>query len=350
MRYPAGIYNINYAQDMNIIRTKAHWVIFVLGMIALFTFPLYATSFIHIINLVGIYVISAVGLMLLTGYCGQISLGQAAFMMVGAYTGAWMTRAGFPFFGTLILSGLITGVVGLIFGLPAVRVKGFYLAMSTLAAQFIIPWCIVEIRPDFTGGIHSLRVNPISIFGHKLISQIEIFYVIIPITCILVIFAKNLVRTQIGRAWVAIRDNDLAAEVLGINIFFYKVLAFFVCTFFAGISGCLWAHWMRNVGPTHFELVTSIWFLGMIILGGMGSITGAVVGVIVVRILDYVVSILLTPVVEEAFPLLSNQIVAGLPAFVFGLIILLFVIFEPRGVNHRWEIFKASYRIWPFSY
>jgi branched-chain amino acid transport system permease protein len=288
--------------------------------------------------------------MLLTGYCGQISLGQAAFMMVGAYTGAWMTRAGFPFLGTLILSGLITGIVGLIFGLPAVRVKGFYLAMSTLAAQFIIPWCIVEIRPDFTGGIHSLRVNPISIFGHKLISQIEIFYVIIPITCILVIFAKNLVRTQIGRAWVAIRDNDLAAEVLGINIFFYKVLAFFVCTFFAGISGCLWAHWMRNVGPTHFELVTSIWFLGMIILGGMGSITGAVVGVIVVRILDYVVSILLTPVVEEAFPLLSNQIVAGLPAFVFGLIILLFVIFEPRGVNHHWEIFKASYRIWPFSY
>jgi branched-chain amino acid transport system permease protein len=350
MRYPAGIHNINYAQDMSIIRTKAHWVIFALGMIALFAFPLYATSFIHIINLVGIYVISAVGLMLLTGYCGQISLGQAAFMMVGAYTGAWMTRAGFPFFGSLILSGLIAGVVGLLFGLPAVRVKGFYLAMSTLAAQFIIPWCIVEIRPDFTGGIHSLRVNPMTIFGHKLISQIEMFYVIIPITCILVIFAKNLVRTQIGRAWVAIRDNDLAAEVLGINIFFYKVLAFFVCTFFAGISGCLWAHWMRNVGPTHFELVTSVWFLGMIILGGMGSITGAVVGVIVVRILDYVVSILLTPLVEGAFPLLSNQIVAGLPAFVFGLIILLFVIFEPRGVNHRWEIFKASYRIWPFSY
>jgi branched-chain amino acid transport system permease protein len=350
MRYPAGIYNINYAQDMSIIRTKAHWVIFALGMIALFTFPLYATSFIHLINLVGIYVISAVGLMLLTGYCGQISLGQAAFMMVGAYTGAWMTRAGFPFLGSLILSGLIAGVVGLLFGLPAVRVKGFYLAMSTLAAQFIIPWCIIEIRPDFTGGIYTLRVNPMTIFGHKLISQIELFYVIIPITCILVIFAKNLVRTQIGRAWVAIRDNDLAAEVLGINIFFYKILAFFVCTFFAGISGCLWAHWMRNVGPTHFELVTSVWFLGMIILGGMGSITGAVVGVIVVRILDYAVSILLTPLVEEAFPLLSNQIVAGLPAFVFGLIILLFIIFEPRGVNHRWEIFKASYRIWPFSY
>ena len=166
----------------------------------------------------------------------------------------------------------------------------------------------------------------------------------------MVFLAKNLQRTRVGRAFIAIRDNDLAAEVMGINLFRYKLLAFFICSFYAGIAGSLWAYWMCAINVDHFTMGESIWYLGMVIIGGMGSIPGSVFGVCFIRILDIIVKIL-GPMIGQVVPAaLATSASAALGPFIFGLVMLLLLIFEPRGLAHRWELFKSSYRLWPFSY
>ncbi|MEW6033717.1 MAG: branched-chain amino acid ABC transporter permease [Chloroflexota bacterium] len=337
---------------MAIVRTRTQWIILVGGLVLLFALPTFAgPRVITLGNLIGISVISVLGLNILTGYCGQISLGQAAFMAVGAYTQAMLTvHLKWPFWAALPVSGVVAAIVGLVFGTPSLRVKGFYLAMATLAAQFVVPWMIVNVKPDITGGIHSFRVPAPALGGGLVLNtQTEMFYVIIPIAVIMTFFAKNIVRTRVGRAFVAIRDNDLAAEVMGVNVFRYKLLAFAICSFYAGIAGALWAHWMRNIAPTHFHLVDSIWYLGMLIVGGIGSTTGAVFGAVFIRTLDLSVS-LLSPWVSSTFPAIGGQASAALSPLLFGLAILLFILFEPRGLYHRWEIFKAAYRLHPYSH
>ena len=221
--------------------------------------------------------------------------------------------------------------------------------MATLAAQFIIPWIIVNVRPDITGGVHSFRVPAPTLGDWTFNTQQEQFYLIVPIACLMTFFAKSLARTSLGRAFVAIRDNDLAAEVTGINIFRYKLFAFFICAFYAGVAGALWAYWMRVVSPMHFELTHSIWFLGMVIVGGMGSTAGAIMGTVLIKCLDDFVPSL-APAIAKIIPALSGQILAALTPILFGLVVLLFIVFEPRGLHHRWEIIKSSYRIWPYSY
>ncbi|MDP3047281.1 MAG: branched-chain amino acid ABC transporter permease, partial [Chloroflexota bacterium] len=284
---PSGTYNVSYRQDMAIVRTRLQWVLLILGLIALFIVPRFATGYgLSILNGMGIMLISVHGLNLLTGYTGQISLGQAGFMAVGAYSSALLVdRAGVPFLLALPLSGLIAGLVGLLFGLPSVRIKGFYLAMATLAAQFIIPWVIVHVRSDLTGGSSGIVVSSASIGDVVLKSQESMYYLVMVVAVLMTWMAKNLARTHTGRAFVAIRDNDIAAESMGINLFAYKLLAFFICSFYAGIAGSLWAHWMRAINPDHFTLMDSIWYVGMVIVGGMGSTAGAVFGTVSLRLL-----------------------------------------------------------------
>jgi branched-chain amino acid transport system permease protein len=302
------------------------------------------------VNLIAVTLIAVLGLNILTGYTGLFNLGQAAFMGVGAFTSALLTKyLGFSFWLALPCAGLTTALVGAFFGLPSLRIKGFYLAMATLAAQFIIPWLFIHVRPDLTGGTDSLPV-PVPTLGHiQFNSQARMFYIIVPITLIMLLFAKNIVRTGIGRAFIAIRDNDLAAEVMGINIFRYKLLSFAICTFYAGIAGSLWAHWMRAILYEHFLLMQSIWMVGMVIVGGMGYTTGAVFGTVFIRILDQLV-VYIAPMVEAVFPYWTGSAAAAMGPFVFGLVIIVFIIFEPRGLAHRWEIFKVSYRLNPYSY
>jgi len=175
------------------------------------------------------------------------------------------------------------------------------------------------------------------------------FYIIVPLMLLMTYFAKNLARTKLGRAFVAIRDNDLAAKVMGINLYYYKLLAFFIGCFFAGIAGSLLGHWWQVVAPEQFTIVQSLIYVGMIIVGGLGSVAGVFFGVISLRLLDEVV-FLAAPALSAAFPTLAMDIAAPLSGVVFGLVIILFLIFEPRGLAHRWEIFKTSYRLYPFSY
>jgi branched-chain amino acid transport system permease protein len=353
MGLPCGTYNDTYNQDMAIVRTRLQWGLLIFGLIFLFTLPFYlGAEWLPLVNLIGISIVAAQGLNILTGSCGQISLGHAAFIMVGAYTSAWLTtKFGFSFWAALPIAGLSAGIVGLIFGIPSLRVKGFYLAMATLAAQFIIPWCIRNIQPEWTGGCYSIRVPAPTIGSMTFNTQFEMFYIIMPFACLATFFAKNLLRTKMGRAFVAIRDNDLAAEVMGIDIFRHKLYAFFICSIFAGVAGSLWAHWMRVVSYTYFDLDASIWYLGMIIVGGMGSVMGACAGAAVIRGLDYSVA-LLGPLLAGILPGLTtaSDVTVALKPLVFGLIIITFIILEPRGISHRWEIWKASYRLWPFSY
>ena len=351
MYRPCGVFDETFTQDLAIVRTKAHWALLFGSIILLFMLPTFFTgALLSNFNAIGITIISVLGLQVVVGYTGQISLGQAAFMCVGAYTSFLLSEYWHvPFLIAFLLSGITAGVVGIVFGLPSLRIKGFYLAMATLAAQFIIPWLIVNVRPDITGGTDTMVVQPPEIAGVKFDTQQLMFYVIMASMVISIYLTKNLVRTKVGRAFVAIRDNDLAAEVMGVGIFKYKLAAFFVSSFYAGIAGSLWAYWMRCVSVEHFSLMDSIWFLGMIVVGGMGSIPGAVMGTIFIRVLDILVKEI-GPLLGEIVPSLAGTATAALAPTVFGLVMMLFLVFEPRGLAHLWERIKNFYRMWPFSY
>jgi branched-chain amino acid transport system permease protein len=296
-----------------------------------------------------IQLIAVLGLMLLTGYCGQISIGQAAFMAVGAFTSAILvTTLGWPFLVSLCCAIIASVVVGLVFGLPALRIKGFYLAVSTLAAQFIIVWLIIHL-PSLTGGTDGMRVARVKILGFVFDTHFKYYYLCLGFAALFTYFAKNLVRSRVGRAWIAIRDNDITAEVMGVNLANYKLLAFAMCSAFAGVSGALWAHYVPAINYEHFTLWDSIWFLAMIVIGGLGTITGAIFGTAFIRLLDEVVTTLF-PILSSIVPGFGEESLAGALLAMYGLAVVLFLIFEPRGIAHRWEMFKSWYRLWPFRY
>jgi len=334
---------------MAIFRTKTHWAMLLALLVILFTAPLYWGNYwLSVANLIGITIIAATGLNILTGYCGQLSIGHAGFIAVGAYTSAVLTnRLELPFLVGLIAAGVFAGLIGLIFGIPSVRVKGFYLAISTIAAQFIIIW-VISHWESVTRGFLGISVPPASIGGITFVSQGSQFYLIMIIVILTVFFAKNLARTRVGRAFIAIRDNDLAAEVMGINLFRYKLLAFFIGCFLAGIAGSLLAHWIGFMSAENFTLMDSILYIGMIIIGGLGTTTGPIFGVIFIRMLQQGI-MFIAPSLENTFALPAG-FTTGIGPMVFGLAIILFLILEPRGLAHRWQLFKASYRLWPFSY
>ncbi|UCE98218.1 MAG: branched-chain amino acid ABC transporter permease [Dehalococcoidia bacterium] len=349
MDLPSGIRNYTYDRDMAIFRTKTHWSMLLILFVILGTLPLYLDNhWLSVANLIGITIIAATGLNILIGYCGQLSIGHAGFIAVGAYTSAVLTnRLELPFLVGLISAGLLSGFIGVVFGIPSVRVKGFYLAISTIAAQIIIIW-IINHWESVTGGFNGIVVPPAKIAGITFVSQGSQFYLIIGIAILVIFFAKNLARTRVGRAFIAIRDNDLAAEVMGINLFRYKLLAFFIGCFLAGIAGSLLAHWIGFMNTENFRLTESILYVGIIIIGGLGSTIGPILGVVFIRLLEKGISFL-APTLESTFDLPAG-FTTGIGPMVFGIVIILFLILEPRGLAHRWQLFKASYRLWPFSY
>jgi len=336
---------------MAIIRTKTQWALLIFLLVVLFTMPLYVRSnyWLGIANLIGITLIAATGLNILIGYCGQLSIGHAGFIAVGAYTSAILTnRLELPFLVGLICAGITAGLIGLVFGIPSVRVKGFYLAITTIAAQFIIIWVINHW--GITGGFIGISAPYPAIGGFVFKSEASQFYLIITITVICIFVAKNLARSRIGRAFIAVRDNDLAAEVMGVNLFRYKLLAFFIGCFLAGIAGSLLAHWIGFINTEHFSLAESILYIGMIIIGGLGTTVGPIFGVVFVRLLQQLLTVGVVPFLEGTFTSLPAGFATGVTPMLFGLVIVLFLVLEPRGLAHRWALFKSAYRLWPFSY
>jgi branched-chain amino acid transport system permease protein len=346
---PGGIFNRNPQEDMAIARTRTQWLLLVATVIFLFTLILWLPNEWQTwLIMVGIYAVAVLGLHITTGLCGQFSMGHAAFMAVGAYTTAVLTGTyDWSPWVTLPLSGLVAGVIGLVFGAPALRIKGIYLVMATIAAQFIILFIIRE--QSWAGQTFGLHVPQISVGGSNL-SNTQFWWMTLALALVSVYFAKNIQRTSPGRKMVAVRDNDLAAEVMGINLFRTKLLAFFLGCFYAGISGWLLAHFVRYVHPDVFSFNLSLTLLGMVIIGGMGSTSGAVLGAIFIRLLDKVVYYL-APQLANLLPGYSASTIApALQLIMFGVVIASFLLLEPRGIQHRVEKIKLYYRLRPFSY
>jgi branched-chain amino acid transport system permease protein len=335
---------------MAIVRTRTQWALLIVFLVVVFTVPLYFGNYwLGVFNLIGITLIAALGLNILVGYCGQLSIGHAGFIAVGAYTSAILTnRFEMPFLVGLISAGIVSGIVGIIFGLPSVRVKGFYLAITTIAAQYIIIWVINHW--DLTGGFNGITVPYASIGGLVFDNDVKQFYLIMVIAALGIFFAKNITRTKIGRAFIAIRDNDLAAEVMGVNTLYYKLVAFFIGCFFAGIAGALLAHCTYTLSGEQFSFTESILYIGMIIIGGLGTTLGPILGVTFIRILQQLLTSEIVPWLGNTFTNFPAGFASGVAPMFFGLVLVLFLILEPRGLAHRWALFKAAYRLWPFSY
>ena len=347
---PAGEFDTSYAYDMATIRRGWQWGLLALSILALYTMPLYASrSTVALANRIGIAIIAVQGLNLLIGYTGQISIGQAAFMMVGGYISALLVNnLGVPFLLALPLAALGAGLVGLFFGLPSLRVKGFYLAMATLAAQFIIPWFVRHAAPETLNGAQGLVVQPPLVFGIRFDGPDSYIMLTATVLLITTVIAHNVARSRLGRAFVAVRDNDLAAELLGVNLFRYKLIAFFLAAVYAGLAGALSAHYLRHINSETFNLVDSIILLGMLVVGGLGASLGPFLGAIAVELLIEGATVL-APVFVDLFPGSAGHAVQAFKPLFFGLTLMLFLILEPRGLALRWQIFKASWRLRPFS-
>jgi branched-chain amino acid transport system permease protein len=342
-----GTFQENYGQDMAIFHSRLQWGGVIVFLAFLFACPLYCSDrVLTILTMMGISVISVHGLNILTGYCGQISIGHAGFMAVGGYTSAILcAKLGVPFWAALPCAALAAGISGLIFGLPSLKIKGFYLIMATIAAHFIIIWAVIQLH-SVTGGADGLSVPRARIGSISLSSKINYFYLVMGIACLATLAAKNIVRTRAGRAFIAIRDNDLAAEVMGVSLWSYKLQAFFIGCVYAGVAGSLLVHYYSFASTDQFPFMDSVWYLGMLIVGGMGSTTGAVLGAVALKLMDELVTIA-GPILSAA---VAPQAAASLALISHGLIIIIFLIFEPRGLHHRWEMIKAYFRLWPFSH
>lgn len=368
---PAGDFDTSYKQDMAVVRQRWQWVLLALFLVALVTLPYYASeSAVSLINRIGIALIAVQGLNILTGYTGQISLGQASFMTVGGYISALLVgQAGWSFFLALPVAALGAGLVGLLFGLPSLRVKGFYLVMATLSAQFIIPWFVRNMYPDLLNGAQGLNV-PVPVFNLPVIANTcflattfdaelgqcvyrfgtpkEFWHITLVVLLISTIVALNISRSRLGRAFISIRDNDLAAELLGVNLFAYKLRAFFIAAVYAGAAGALLAHHLRHINSATVGLIDSILFMGMLVVGGLGSNLGPILGATLVTLLEEL-STVAAPWVVSVLPDSAMGITAALRPFIFGLALMLFLIFEPRGLAYRWTLIKAAWRLRPYA-
>ena len=306
---------------------------------------------IGVANQIAYTIIAVQGLNVLIGYTGQISLSQAAFMLVGGYASALLViHAGLSFFIALPLAALAAGVVGLIFGLTSLRVKGFYLAFATLAAQFIIPWMSRHTFKEYLGGANGAIDVPLpQLSGLNFGEVSNYFYISLIVLLITTVLLFNISRTRLGRAFVSVRDNDLAAELLGVNLFTYKLRAFFIAALLAGVAGALKAHSQRGVGTEFgYGLNESIIFLGMLVIGGLGTNLGPFLGVAFIILLEDFAN-LLGGMLAAAFPELSGQLLTSFRPIFFGIALMLFLIYEPRGLAHRWQLLKAGWRLRPFT-
>lgn len=473
---PAGVFDTSYDEDMALFRTPFSKMFWGTAFLIILLVPLFAAMnaiphfWVGIIMRLCITIIAVQGLNILTGYTGQLSLGHSAFIAVGAYTSAILGRElGLSFFIILPISALFTGFVGLLFGLPSLRVKGFYLAMATLAAQFIIPWVLEYPLAEWTNGNRPLKVpapviGPFNVYADYgddaalsgensitldagnvfMVDYVSIFvssdgetlpeisvvqatlndagdviadealpnsefttivndgvteirfvaskearytvtalpmdesgasytmevtarkalsfadenafyYIAIPLTVLLVFAGHNIIRTRTGRAFISVRDNDLAAELLGINVFTYKLRAFFLSAVYAGVSGCLLAYETNSLSLDFFSLQRSVEMLAMVIIGGAGFPLGAVFGTGFFNIFNDILIPRLGPFIREGLLFLLpsvpvENIFAAINPVLFGLALMIFLILEPRGLAYRWEIFKIAWKIRPYSY
>ena len=325
-------------------RTQKTWLAVAAALLVLFPF-MASDYWLYLACLVSINVASSAGLNILTGYTGLVSLGQAAFMGLGAYTVAILqAKVGTPFLLNILAGGVVAMLGGIVVGVPSLRVKGLYLAIATIAASFIAHFLFANLQ--FTGGTGGLSVPPASLFGLPLDTSFRLYWLIVPVTILMLLGAANLFRTRIGRAFIAIRDRDISAEVLGIPLLRYKLLSFGLSSFYAGVAGGLWAYFFRVVTPESFPLLMSIFFLAAIIVGGMGSILGGILGAVFMTMVPELLKL-----VVDLMPGGASLAVFLSPVrlVIFGALIIGFLVFEPLGLAEMWRRTRRFFHLWPFK-
>jgi len=335
------IFKTDYDQDIRLVKHGGDAFWYGLLGVVLLAAPLWASEYVMSqLHFILIYSIVGFGLMLLTGFTGQISLGHAAFLAVGAYTEALMQAAGVPFFISICCAALFSAAAGAIVGLPALRLKGLYLAIATLAFNVIVEEIITRWH-SLTGGNEGRHLKPVEILGFKLESDAEFFYLCLALTVLCCLACINLLRSPTGRAFVAIRDSEISASCLGVNLAKYKTMSFAISAGLTGIGGALYAHKLAFISPEQFTLLASIELLTIVILGGIGFLHGAVLGSVFIIVLPQLISLAKDWLPEGTAP-------SGLQAVAFGLILVLFIIFEPLGLYGRWLKIRTYFELFPF--
>ncbi len=349
---PSGDFRTSYRADTTIFPTAMSRNAAIAGIVLLALTPFVADRYILSLMIqIGILGIAALGLNILVGFTGQISIGHSAFFGFGAFASAYAVEHGVPVPLAIVFAGVVTTAVGMVFGLPAARLKRLYLAIATLAAQFILEDFFARAQ-WFTGGVAGRVTEPFSLFGWVADRDESYFYVVLAFVIIMYLMAANLMRTRDGRALVAVRDHYLSAEVMGINLTRYRTLSFGISSFYAGIAGALYAHYLLFVSVEAFTIVFSIQFLAMAIIGGLGSVMGSLMGtafmVLLPEFVQWSVELLRGGVIDRALKLADS--LSYLREMVIGAVIVLFLIFEPDGLAHRWKQIKAYWKLYPFSH
>src|SRR5512137_138480 len=353
----AGQFKVSYAQDQQVFPIRQDRIaMLALAAVAFVVIPVVGNQYWLTAILVPflIFSLAALGLNILTGYAGQLSLGTAAFMAIGAFASYnFMLRIpGMPILVAFIGGGLSAAAVGILFGLPSLRIRGFYLAVATLAAQFFIVWCLSKVgwfSNYSSSGV--ITAQAIEIFGYKFEQPTEKYLLVLTIVIVMALAAKNMARSNIGRQWMAVRDMDVAAEVIGIRLVYAKLLAFAVSSFYCGVAGALYAYaYLGTVEPEAYSLDLSFRILFMIIIGGVGSVLGAFLGsafiVLLPILLNYGMQFL-ERTVHLSIPISAAS---NLELMVFGALIIFFLIVEPHGLARLWQIGKEKLRLWPFPH
>jgi len=325
--------------------TQRGWMLaFVL---VLFSLPLWGSDYmLAMACIVGIHVIATLGLNLTTGNAGLISLSHGAFLGVGCYTVAWLAKQGVPFYLTLPAAGLLTATLGLIVGLPSLRVKGIYLAVATLAAHFILTFVFREWEP-VTGGVPGTNIPRANLFGFEFIGDRRNFYLIFVVAFVAALGARNLARTHFGRAFVAVRERDFSAEILGVNLLRTKLLAFAIGAFYAGVAGGLLGYFYGAITPEYFVLTLSVFYLAAVIVGGLGTVLGSVLGALFMTFVPELLR-LFAHASSQWFPGVAGLLLP-MQQVVFGVLIIGFLVFEPHGLAAIWARVRRLFHLWPFK-
>jgi branched-chain amino acid transport system permease protein len=353
----AGQFKTSYQADAAIFPIRQDRIVVALFIaVAFIIVPFGATPYVLTAILIPFLILSlaALGLNILTGYAGQLSLGTAAFMAVGAFASYnFMLRVpGMPILLAFVGGGAVAALVGLLFGLPSLRIRGFYLAVATLAAQFFILWFLTKVgwvTNYSSSGV--ITAQQIVILGYAFVTPAAKYLLVLSIVTVMALAAKNMARGNVGRSWMAVRDMDVAAEVIGIRLMRAKLLAFSVSSFYCGVAGALFAYaYLGTVEPEAFNLDLSFRILFMVIIGGVGTILGSFFGSAFVTLLPILLSVTVRFLDSSLNLRIAESSISNLELMVFGGLIIFFLIVEPHGLARLWQIAKEKLRLWPFPH
>lgn len=339
----------SYHQDLRFFPSPTARVSLISLAVCLLLLPMLLGKYMIFVACVcGVSIISALGLNILTGYTGLMSLGHAAFMGIGAYTAAILsTKAGFPFPAALFLAGCMAAITGFVVGVPTLRLKGLYLVVTTLSFQFITEHVIYHWE-SMTAGDKGINLPTPVLLGVELGTYGSYYYVILFLVVVTALFTKNIAMTHTGRALLAVRDRDIAAEIIGVPVARYKIIAFVVSSFIAGVAGALYAYLLGFISPDHFTFAQSILYVAMIIIGGMGTVMGSILGAVFMVLLPEFLNAISGPL-ASAHPNIAPRI-GGISTAVYGMVIILFILLEPMGLAGIWIRIKRYWKTWPYTY